>query len=108
MTPELAKDLRVLRMRAHLEPDRHYKSTGWGSSNPEFFQVGNVLDTQHDYLTGRISRRKRKEHLKDELLSGDYIRERAQKRFAEAQRKSASGRNGNKKVFRPKKNRLRR
>mmetsp|Transcript_12767 Transcript_12767/g.51301 ORF Transcript_12767/g.51301 Transcript_12767/m.51301 type:complete len:220 (-) Transcript_12767:927-1586(-) len=108
MTPELEKDLRVLRMRAHLEPDRHYKSTGWGSSNPEFFQVGTVLDTQHDYLTGRITRRERKRHIKDELLSGDYVRERAQRRFAEAQVKSASGRNRTGKVFRPKKNRLRR
>ncbi|KAJ8908671.1 hypothetical protein NDN08_005376 [Rhodosorus marinus] len=108
MTPELEKDLRVLRMRAHLEPDRHYKSTGWGSSNPEFFQVGTVLDSQHDYLTGRIARRERKEHVKDELLSGGYIRERAQRRFAEVQAKSASGLNRTKKVFRPKKNRLRR
>eukprot|EP00188_Purpureofilum_apyrenoidigerum_P004291 Plantae.Rhodophyta-Purpureofilum_apyrenoidigerum.ctg47660.p1 GENE.Plantae.Rhodophyta-Purpureofilum_apyrenoidigerum.ctg47660~~Plantae.Rhodophyta-Purpureofilum_apyrenoidigerum.ctg47660.p1 ORF type:complete len:257 (+),score=50.25 Plantae.Rhodophyta-Purpureofilum_apyrenoidigerum.ctg47660:25-771(+) len=93
MTPEVEKDLAVLRMRQHLDKGGHYKSLGWKSKHPEYFQVGVVLDSHHDYLSGRLTRRERKPHIKDEFLAPSEIRMRTRKRFHEIQERSQSGRN---------------
>jgi len=92
MTPELEKDMAVLRMRQHLEKGRHYKSLGWKSKAPEYFQVGVVVDSQHDYYSGRLTRRDRREHIKDELLASAEVKAQTRKRFHEIQEKSQSGR----------------
>ena len=38
LTPELEKDLKLLRMRNALDPSQHYKSSDW-KKLPRFFQV---------------------------------------------------------------------
>lgn len=93
LTPELLNDLKVLKMRQHLETGKHYKSLGWGpSGRPDFFQVGTIVDSNHDYLTGRINRKDRKQHLKDEFLDVEEVKQKAKRRYRETQAKNQAGR----------------
>ncbi|XP_058075219.1 rRNA-processing protein fcf2-like [Magnolia sinica] len=75
ITPEIKKDLQILKMRSVIDPKRHYKK---GDSNtlPKYFQVGTVIESASDFFSGRLTKKERKPTLADELLSdrslGDY------------------------------------
>jgi len=44
LTPELKRDLQLLRMRSVLDPKRHYKKEGSKPQIPEFSQVGTIIE----------------------------------------------------------------
>ncbi|KAA8528168.1 hypothetical protein F0562_035581 [Nyssa sinensis] len=77
ITPQLKKDLQLLKLRSVIDPKRHYKK---GDSKlktiPKYFQVGTVVESASDFFTGRLTKKERKATLADELLSdpslGDY------------------------------------
>ncbi|KDP28005.1 hypothetical protein JCGZ_19085 [Jatropha curcas] len=70
MTPELKKDLQLLKLRNALDPKRHYKK---GDSKtkalPKYFQVGTVIESATDFFSGRLTKKERKATLAEELLS---------------------------------------
>ncbi|KAJ4974110.1 hypothetical protein NE237_007284 [Protea cynaroides] len=70
ITPELKKDLQILRLRSVLDPKRHYKKGDSKSKTlPKYFQVGTVVESASDFFSGRLTKKERKETLADELLS---------------------------------------
>ncbi|XAR52552.1 hypothetical protein NMG60_11020690 [Bertholletia excelsa] len=77
ITPELKKDLQLLKLRSVIDPKRHYKK---GDSKlktlPKYFQVGTVIESASEFFTGRLTKKERKATIADELLSdhamGDY------------------------------------
>ncbi|CAB4293018.1 unnamed protein product [Prunus armeniaca] len=67
MTPELQKDLQLLKLRNVMDPKRHYKK---GNSQPnKYFQVGTVIESPLDFFSGRLTKKERKTTLAEELLS---------------------------------------
>ncbi|CAA0842956.1 Fcf2 pre-rRNA processing protein [Striga hermonthica] len=90
MTPELKKDLQLLKLRGALDPKRHYKKGDSKSKTlPKYFQVGTVIESATEFFSGRLTRKERKATLADELLAdstlGDY-RKRKVREIEEANR----------------------
>ncbi|XP_020214133.1 rRNA-processing protein fcf2 [Cajanus cajan] len=74
ITPELQKDLQLLKLRAALDPKRHYKKGDSKSKTlPKYFQVGTVVDSPLDFFSGRLTKKERKATLADELLSDQNL-----------------------------------
>ncbi|KAJ1398330.1 Reticulon [Sesbania bispinosa] len=74
ITPELQKDLKLLKLRAAMDPKRHYKKGDSKSKTlPKYFQMGTVLDSPLDYYSGRLTKKERKTTLADELLSDQNL-----------------------------------
>lgn len=70
ITPELKKDLQLLKLRSVLDPKRHYKKGDSKSKAlPKYFQVGTVIESATDFFSGRLTKKERKATLADELLS---------------------------------------
>uniref|UniRef100_A0A5B6YL75 Putative rRNA-processing protein fcf2-like n=1 Tax=Davidia involucrata TaxID=16924 RepID=A0A5B6YL75_DAVIN len=70
ITPQLKKDLQLLKLRSVIDPKRHYKKGNSKSKTiPKYFQVGTVVESASDFFTGRLTKKERKATLADELLS---------------------------------------
>ncbi|OAY36428.1 rRNA-processing protein fcf2 [Manihot esculenta] len=70
MTPELKKDLQLLKLRGALDPKRHYKKGDSKSKTlPKYFQVGTVVESSTDFFSGRLTKKERKATIADEVLS---------------------------------------
>lgn len=90
LTPELKNDLRLLQMRNALDPSRHYKAND-SKKPPRFFQVGRIVADSADFYSSRIPRRQRKQTLVDELLADEEFRRYHKNKYAELQKRFASG-----------------
>ncbi|KAF7837638.1 DNA binding protein [Senna tora] len=70
ITPELQKDLKLLKLRGAIDPKRHYKKGDSKSKSlPKYFQVGTVVASAEEFFSGRLTKKERKATLADELLS---------------------------------------
>ncbi|KAJ7980473.1 rRNA-processing protein fcf2-like [Quillaja saponaria] len=73
VTPELQRDLKLLKLRGAVDPKRHYKKGDSKSKTlPKYFQVGTVMESPLDFFSGRLTKKERKQTLADELLSDQY------------------------------------
>lgn len=79
MTPELKRDLQLLKMRHALDPKRFYKKENAAMS--EYFAVGTIKEDASEFYSARISRKNRKKTLAEEILASkpDYFKSRYQK-----------------------------
>ncbi|KAI6685170.1 hypothetical protein NL676_031083 [Syzygium grande] len=76
ITPELKKDLQLLKLRSVVDPKRHYKKGDSKSKNlPKYFQVGTVIESANEFYSGRLTKKERKATLADELLSDHKLRD---------------------------------
>lgn len=83
ITPELKKDLQLLKLRSAMDPKRHYKKSDAKSKLlPKYFQVGTVVESSTDFFSSRLTKKERKATLADELLSdpnlGQYRKRKVQ------------------------------
>ncbi|XP_044506144.1 rRNA-processing protein fcf2-like [Mangifera indica] len=70
ITPELKKDLQLLKLRNAFDPKRHYKKGDSESKTlPKYFQVGTVIEPAVEFFSSRLNKKERKASLADELLS---------------------------------------
>ncbi|KAL2530313.1 Fcf2 pre-rRNA proCES [Forsythia ovata] len=70
ISPELKKDLQLLKLRSAIDPTRHYKKGNSKSKTlPKYLQVGTVIESAEEFYTGRLTKKERKATLADELLS---------------------------------------
>ncbi|XP_031285787.1 rRNA-processing protein fcf2-like [Pistacia vera] len=70
ITPELKKDLQLLKLRNAFDPKRHYKKGDTKSKTlPKYFQVGTVIEPSTEFFSSRLNKKERKASLADELLS---------------------------------------
>eukprot|EP00172_Hildenbrandia_rubra_P003167 Plantae.Rhodophyta-Hildenbrandia_rubra.ctg47303.p1 GENE.Plantae.Rhodophyta-Hildenbrandia_rubra.ctg47303~~Plantae.Rhodophyta-Hildenbrandia_rubra.ctg47303.p1 ORF type:complete len:217 (+),score=44.14 Plantae.Rhodophyta-Hildenbrandia_rubra.ctg47303:65-652(+) len=70
MTPELEKDLKLLENRKHLDLKRFYKSSGRKKGElPTRVQVGKVVESAHEFYSGRLKRKERYETWMGELVA---------------------------------------
>lgn len=95
MTPELRRDLQLLKMRHVLDPKRFYKKE---DAQSKYFQVGTIKEDPTEFFSGRINRRDRKLTLAEEVLStrNDYFRS----KYRDIQKTKTSGRRKHQKKLR--------
>ncbi|KHJ32485.1 putative rrna-processing protein fcf2 protein [Erysiphe necator] len=91
LTPELKRDLQLLRMRDVLDPKRHYKKDSSRTNVPEFSQVGTIIEGPTEYFSGRLSNKQRKKTLVEETLENENITGRYKKKYNEIQAIKTSG-----------------
>ncbi|KAF4632592.1 hypothetical protein G7Y89_g5531 [Cudoniella acicularis] len=100
LTPELKRDLQLLRMRSVLDPKRHYKKEASRPQIPEFSQVGTIIEGPTEYFTGRLSNKERKRTLIEEVLEGEKSTQRFKSKYNEIQAAKTSGKKAHYKKMR--------
>ncbi|XP_051118401.1 rRNA-processing protein fcf2-like [Andrographis paniculata] len=74
ITPELKKDLQLLKLRGVIDPKRHYKKGDTKSKSlPKYFQVGTVIEPASEFYASRLTKKQRKATIADELLSDSNL-----------------------------------
>ncbi|GMP82043.1 hypothetical protein CsSME_00036518 [Camellia sinensis var. sinensis] len=92
LTPELTKDLQLLKLRSVIDPKRHYKKGDSKSRTvPKYFQVGTVIESASDFFTGRLTKKERKATLADELLSDHTLGEYRKRKVREIEEQNRPG-----------------
>ncbi|TKA57858.1 hypothetical protein B0A49_08604, partial [Cryomyces minteri] len=71
LTPELKRDLQLLKMRSVLDPKRHYKKENGKAKAPEFSHVATIVEGPTEFFSGRLLNRDRKKTFVDEVLAGE-------------------------------------
>ncbi|KAL9640486.1 MAG: hypothetical protein Q9164_000236 [Protoblastenia rupestris] len=92
LTPELERDLQLLRMRSVLDPKRHYKKDNANGQAPEFSQVGTLIEGPTEYFSARIPYTERKRNLLEEVLAGEASTGRFKSKYNNVQAAKSSGR----------------
>ena len=88
-TPELRRDMRLLKLRGAYDPKRFYK-TDDSSKLPKHFQVGTVIEGAQDFFSSRLTNRERKRTLTEEVAADADIKSVRKKRFAKIQAQHAN------------------
>ncbi|CAO3626026.1 unnamed protein product [Cunninghamella blakesleeana] len=90
ITPEIKRDLEILKMRHILDRKRHYKKMG-KNSDPTYFQVGTVIEGATEFFSSRINKKDRKRTFVDEILGNDEQREYYRNKYLTSQQAKSSG-----------------
>ncbi|KAI5664938.1 hypothetical protein M9H77_24261 [Catharanthus roseus] len=92
ITPELKKDLQILKLRSVIDPKRHYKKGDSKSKTlPKYFQVGTVIEPASEYYTGRLTKKERKATIADELLHDTNLAQYRKRKVQEIGEKNRPG-----------------
>jgi hypothetical protein len=102
LTPELKRDLQLLKMRNVLDPHRHYKKDGGKMQAPEYSQVGTIVEGPTEFFSGRVENKKRKRTFVEEVLAGEQETQRFKRKYGELQSKKTSGKKAFYKVLKEK------
>ncbi|KAL8928027.1 MAG: hypothetical protein Q9208_002102 [Pyrenodesmia sp. 3 TL-2023] len=94
LTPDLKRDLQLLKMRSTLDPKRHYKKDNQKPLIPEYSQIGTILEGPSEYYSSRISKRDRKRSFVEEVLAAEEGSRRFANKYNEIQISKTSGRRG--------------
>ncbi|KAG2233660.1 hypothetical protein INT48_008450 [Thamnidium elegans] len=70
ITPEIKRDLQVLKMRHILDRKRHYKKMG-NRPDPKYFQIGTIIESPTEFYSARLNKKDRKQTIVDELMAND-------------------------------------
>eukprot|EP00047_Mylnosiga_fluctuans_P005215 m.239125 g.239125 ORF g.239125 m.239125 type:complete len:252 (-) comp13424_c0_seq1:258-1013(-) len=88
VTPEIKRDLKLLQMRAVLDPKRFYKANDL-KTLPKYFQMGTYVDNAADFYTSGANKKPRKNTLVEQLLSDSERRKYFKKKFTSIQQDRA-------------------
>lgn len=91
ITPELKRDLQLLRMRSVLDPKRHYKKEGSRPQIPEFSHVGTIIEGPTEFFSARLSNKNRKRTFVEEVLAAEKVSGRFRNKYGEIQAAKTSG-----------------
>lgn len=101
MTPEIKRDLLIVKQRAALDPKRHYKKDKWDV--PKFFQMGTIIEGNTEFYS-KMTKRSRGKTMVEELLHDDDAGKYFKRKFTEIQdEKRRSGQNHRKVMAKRKK-----
>ncbi|KAJ6725513.1 hypothetical protein OIU79_003816 [Salix purpurea] len=94
ITPELKRDLQLLKLRSAIDPKRHYKRGDPKSKDlPKYFQVGTVMESATDFYSSRLTKKERKATIADELLYDQTFRAYRKRKVREIEEKNRPGGN---------------
>ncbi|KAK5014775.1 dTDP-fucopyranose mutase [Cryomyces antarcticus] len=91
LTPELKRDLQLLKMRSVLDPKRHYKKENGKAKAPEFSQVATIVEGPTEFFSGRLLNRDRKKTFVDEVLAREAQTGRFKNKYNDVQAAKTSG-----------------
>lgn len=92
LTPQLKRDLQLLRMRSVLDPKRFYKKDNKKSDVPEFSQVGTIIEGPTEFYSGRLTNKERKQTFVEQVLEQESSTHRFKSKYKEIQKAKTSGR----------------
>ncbi|MCJ1404462.1 hypothetical protein MMC11_007687 [Xylographa trunciseda] len=104
-TPDLKRDLQLLKLRSVLDPRRHYKKDNGSAKAPEFSQVGTIIEGPSEFFSARIQNRDRKRTLVEEVMVGEASSGRFKSKYNEVQSARTSGKKAYYKALKAKRNR---
>ena len=87
-TPELRREMRMLKLRGAYDPKRFYKNADT-TKLPTHFQIGTVVGGATDFYSARLAKRDQKQSLAEEILHDKDIERVRRGRFAKIQEKNA-------------------
>lgn len=91
LTPELKRDIQLIKMRNVLDPHRQYKKENGKMQAPDFSQVGTIVEGPTEFFNGRVENKNRKRTLAEEVIAGERETKRFSRRYGELQQKTTSG-----------------
>ncbi|KAI3402865.2 fcf2 [Candida oxycetoniae] len=89
LTPEIQRDLSIIKQRQALDPKRHYKREKW--QVPKYFEMGTIIESNTGYYN-KLTRRERGTNLVHELLNDDNTKKYFKRKYHEIQDAKTSGR----------------
>ncbi|KAL8737934.1 MAG: hypothetical protein Q9181_001197 [Wetmoreana brouardii] len=92
LTPELKRDLQMLKMRSIWDPKRHYKNDNRKPLIPEYCQVGTIFEGPTEFYSSRIPKHHRKKSFVEGILAGEESTGRFKSRYNNIQNTKNSGR----------------
>lgn len=90
ITPEIKRDLQVLKMRHVLDRKRHYKKTNQKES-PKYFQMGTVIEGPTEFFSARLTKKERKQTIVDELMANEEQKHYFKRKYNQVSEKAKSG-----------------
>lgn len=91
LTPELRRDLQLLKMRNVLDPKRHYKKDNSKNDIPQFSQVGTIIEGATEFYSSRVTKKERKQTILEEVVAQEKESGRFQRKYEEINKSKASG-----------------
>ncbi|KAH7087350.1 Fcf2 pre-rRNA processing-domain-containing protein [Paraphoma chrysanthemicola] len=104
LTPELQRDLQLLKMRNVLDPKRHYKKDNTKNDVPAFSQVGTIIEGATEFFSGRLTKKERKQTILEEVISQEKESGRFQRKYEDINKSKASGKKAYHKSVKAKRN----
>lgn len=92
MTPEIKRDLLIVKHKSALDPKRHYKKDKW--EVPKFFQMGTIVESKADFYASRMKRKDRGNTLVEEVLNDGDTNKYFKRKYTEIQDAKRSGKKG--------------
>ncbi|GES90456.1 deoxynucleotidyltransferase terminal-interacting protein 2-like [Rhizophagus clarus] len=90
ITPEIKRDLQIIKLRNVLDPKRFYKKDD-SKGLPKYFEIGTIKEGPAEFYSSRIPRKERKQTIADELLANEQSRRYFKRKFTEIQEIKQSG-----------------
>ncbi|KAK3820799.1 MAG: Fcf2 pre-rRNA processing-domain-containing protein [Linnemannia gamsii] len=92
LTPELRRDLQILKLRNVLDPKRFYKREEKGKPRfPKYFQVGTIVEGNTEFYSSRLSKKERATTITGEVMKDLAGRDYYKRKFDEIQAVKQSG-----------------
>ncbi|CAO2649372.1 Nn.00g067570.m01.CDS01 [Neocucurbitaria sp. VM-36] len=91
LTPELRRDLQLLKMRNVLDPKRHYKKDNAKNDTPAFSQVGTIIEGATEFYSSRLNRKDRKQTILEEVIAQEQNSGRFKRKYDDISKTKASG-----------------
>ncbi|KAK6349687.1 hypothetical protein TWF696_005966 [Orbilia brochopaga] len=92
VTPQIKRDLQMIKLRNVLDPHKHFKGDDWKGKLPKFFQMGTLIEGPTEYYSARLNNKDRHKSMVDEVLANGESKSRFKRKYAEIQAKKRSGR----------------
>ncbi|KAG0359997.1 Fcf2 pre-rRNA processing-domain-containing protein [Gamsiella multidivaricata] len=92
LTPELKRDLQILKLRNVLDPKRFYKREEKGKPKfPKYFQVGTIIEGNTEFYSSRLTKKERATTITGEVMKDLAGRDYYKRKFNEIQETKQSG-----------------
>ncbi|CAB4483309.1 uncharacterized protein OCT59_004437 [Rhizophagus irregularis] len=90
ITPEIKRDLQIIKLRNVLDPKRFYKKDD-SKGLPKYFEIGTIKEGPAEFYSSRIPRKERRQTIADELLTNEQSKRYFKRKFSEIQEIKQSG-----------------
>ncbi|KAK7961019.1 hypothetical protein PG996_011660 [Apiospora saccharicola] len=93
LTPQLKRDLQLLKMRDVLDSKRHYKKDN-SRGIPEYSHVGTMVEGRTEYFTNRVTKKDKKRTLLESVMDQEKSTQRFKSKYGQIQEAKTSGKKG--------------